>query len=149
MENKNKNFVEERIEKLDKELNNLKNAQTAVEKLNLEGYTASIQKDIKNMSNQVELYKVLKDKLDWGSLLNEKLYISKYVYFSFDIVDSLLENKIMLLGHFYFETSLLEELYQNYYASASELNKMIHDVLTSVLNMLLPEKNLIINGVFF
>lgn len=46
----------------------------------------------------------------------------------------------MLCGKFYFDSRIVEtELYEEYYSSYSKLNKMINDVLSSVLCMTMTE----------
>lgn len=98
-----------------------------------DGVNKEIRKQRRILKNLNEIQE-LSDKLCIG----EKIYITDDIYFEIDI--SSRDSSYMLCGKFYFDSRIVEtELYEEYYSSYSKLNKMINDVLSSVLCMTMTE----------
>lgn len=99
-----------------------------------DGVNKEIRKQRKILKNLNEIQE-LSDKLCIG----EKIYITDDIYFEIDI-SSQRDSSYMLCGKFYFDSRIVEtELYEEYYSSYGKLNKMINDVLSSVLCMTMAE----------
>ena len=99
-----------------------------------DGVNKEIRKQRKILKNLNEIQE-LSDKLCIG----EKIYITDDIYFEINISFQR-DSSYMLCGKFYFDSRIVEtELYEEYYSSYGKLNKMINDVLSSVLCMTMAE----------
>ena len=99
-----------------------------------DGVNKEIRNQRKILKNLNEIQE-LSDKLCIG----EKIYITDDIYFEINISFQR-DSSYMLCGKFYFDSRIVEtELYEEYYSSYGKLNKMINDVLSSVLCMTMAE----------
>lgn len=141
MISKKDNFARERVTLLETELQRLREARKKLEGLNVSGIILeNFDTSIHHMTIEKEFFNHF-DEIFNLKKISKKIQITEDIYFEMvPVYDASLteyNDSFKLCGRFYFEEKTIHELYETFYSSYSELNKILHNTLKRILLMVL------------